>query len=279
MIGKGKAVAIGASDIAMLADKLEVHPADLEAISEVESGGFGWFKDGRIKILFEKHQFYKRLDGSTRNKAVRAGLARRIWISPKNGGYKEQSNSNARYNILEKAIAYDEEAAYQSASIGRYQIMGFNYGICGFISAKHMFINFVESEAHQLRAFSNFLKGNSLVPAIRRRDFEKIETVYNGGGLNGVYAKRMERASNRLRAGKWKGYVPGLLSPTPEKIAPTPPAGSITLEKHEPVPPQPDIKPKVNARAIGLSGAIAAAFAVVATQWAAVSTWIGGLFQ
>ena len=80
VLGKGRAEAISARDIAQLADQLGCHPADLEAIAEVESNGFGWFADGRMKILFEKHWFYRNLTGSKRALAVKTGLARNAWI-------------------------------------------------------------------------------------------------------------------------------------------------------------------------------------------------------
>lgn len=207
-LGAGRAEAITDKDIATLADQLGVHPADLEAIAEVESNGFGWFADGRMKILFEKHWFYKLIDPAKRAKAVNAGLARAKWIAPKDGGYTEQKSSAQRYKILQDAIAIDEDAAYQSISMGKFQIMGFNHGLCGFVSAKQMFGQFVDSEANQLRAFANFLKGKNLIPALKARDFAEIEKVYNGGGLNGTYAKKMKAASDSLRAGKWKHYQP-----------------------------------------------------------------------
>ena len=69
-LGKGRAAAITDAEMAALADELGCHPADLEAIAKVESSGFGWFKGGRIKILFEKHWFYKFLTGAARSNAV-----------------------------------------------------------------------------------------------------------------------------------------------------------------------------------------------------------------
>lgn len=244
-LGKGRAVAIGDRDIAMLADRLTVHPADLEAISMVESRGFGWYRDGRIKILFEKHQFYKRLPASKRVEAVRLELARKHWIKPANGGYKEQATATNRYDILEAAIDLDEDAAYQSISVGKFQIMGFNSAICGFLSAKHMFVNFVDSEAHQLVGFANFLKGNHLVDNIRACDFETVEEVYNGGGLNGAYARKMRTESDALRAGKWKNYKPGIYNETAVAPAQIP-------EKAAPVTPVPAVKPQAKPQIIAI---------------------------
>ena len=103
MLGKGKATAITDRDIALLADEMGVHPAVIDAIAEVESSGFGWFPDGRMKILFEKHWFYNLTSGATRGKAVNAGLARKGWLSPKKGGYTDQKTAAQRYRLLQAA--------------------------------------------------------------------------------------------------------------------------------------------------------------------------------
>ena len=210
---------------AKLASDIGCHPATLEAIAKVESGKSGWFADGKMKILFEKHWFYKKIQPSLRTKAVRAGLARAKWVSPKNGGYKDQRNPTARYNMLRKAVGLDEQAAYQSVSMGIFQIMGFNYAKCGFISAKEMYTKFSVSEVWQYRAFVNFLKANNLFIAIREGDFQTIEKRYNGGGLGGLYAKRMRLEEKRLKAGKWKNWkgIKDWKNTAPEPVKTKPP--------------------------------------------------------
>lgn len=237
-LGKGRAEAISDADISNLANELKCHPADLEAIAVVESQGFGWFKDGRIKILFEKHWFYKKVPSSKRTAAVRAGVARKEWISPKRGGYRDQSNADARYRLLKKAIDFDREAAFQSVSIGKFQIMGFNFAICGFRSASEMWDAFCDSEANQLRAFANFLKSKKLVQAIRNRDFETVEDIYNGGGLNGKYAVKMRKESDALRRGKWKHWKFGYVEKPPQKpaepVSSPPPSQPVQKEESAP---------------------------------------------
>lgn len=240
-LGKGRAAAVTDADMAALADDFGCHPADLEAIAEVESSGFGWFRDGRIKILFEKHWFYKLTSGANRDEAVRKGLARRHWVSPSKGGYSDQKGADSRYRLLEVAIRIDREAALQSVSIGKFQIMGFNHKVCGFASASEMWASFLDSEVNQLRAFGNFLRSNGLVGALRRRDFAKIENGYNGGGLGGAYARRMKAASDKLRAGKWNGYTPGSMPVDPPAPSPKPVAESIA-EPTE-TPPVPGSRP------------------------------------
>lgn len=228
-LGKGRAAAIAPAEIAVLADELGCHPADLEAIAEIESGGFGWYSDGRIKILFEKHWFYRLVEPAVRATALRRGLARKFWVSPSKGGYRDQKTPDERYAILANAIDLDREAAFSSVSIGRFQIMGFNYKICGFVSASAMWMKFLDSERHQLRAFTNFLKSKGLVPAIRRRDFAKVEKGYNGGGLRGAYAAKMSRESDKLRAGKWKDYRAGSFIVAPAVRPETTPASPATI--------------------------------------------------
>lgn len=223
MLGKGRAEAISPAHMAALADEINCHPADLEAIAKVESGGFGWDKKGRIKILFEKHWFYKFLTGDKRRKAVSRDLARRKWISPKRGGYREQNTSDRKYRILEQAMQMDENAALQSISMGTYQIMGFNYRKAGFRTVHDMWDKFRDSEVHQLQGFRNVLIAFGLKQALRDGDFDAVETAYNGGGLNGVYARRMRTAARNLRKGKWKNYRPGSM-PILDKPQQTTPA-------------------------------------------------------
>ena len=210
MLGKGAAKALEPNDFENLARQLSCHPANLEAIAKVESRGFGWFKDGRIKILFEKHIFYRQLRGKKNktklNKAIRLGLARRRFISPSRGGYKDQRNSKARYKLLQMAMDIDPTAALKSISMGTYQIMGFNYEVCGFKSVHHMWQDFLVGEKAQLIAFANFLKNKQLVRAIREGDFALVEARYNGGGLKGRYARKMEQHANQLASGKWANW-------------------------------------------------------------------------
>lgn len=269
MLGKGRAEAITDSDIEALAIEMGVHPADLEAIAEVESNGFGWFPDGRIKILFEKHWFFKHLSGKARENASKSGLARKNWISPKKAGYKDQDTADDRYRLLERAMRIDEEAALRSISMGKYQIMGFNYALCGFVSAKHMWEKFLDSEVHQLRAFATFLRKKKLIPALKVRDFNRIEEVYNGGGLNGAYAVKMRRASDELRSGKWKEWTPD--KPVqPRKPVPIP----SPAPRPEPAPaPVPDGKKGVLVLILAGLVAVGAWMASRGCEWFGV--WCG----
>jgi hypothetical protein len=266
MLGQGRAQAIGNDDMAALASKLGCHPATLEAIAEVESGGFGWFPDGRIKILPEPHKFHSALPVSRRAQALRLGLATKSYAATRaSGHYRRMTNGpGPRYALLQRMIDYDADAAFEAISIGKFQIMGFNHETCGFPSARAMFDAFTDSEVRQLHAFSNFLVKNGLRPALARADFDTVEEVYNGGGLNGVYAARMRAEAAALRKGKWANWpndwpgkgvaavqpppsetaAPPLPSPpAPEKVAPAPAAPLPAAPVAVPPPPEPEPVP------------------------------------
>lgn len=248
-LGKGRAAAITNDDMAALAIELGCHPAALEAIAEVESAGFGWFDDGRIKILPEPHKFYSALPDSKRAAALKAGLAFKTYAQTKaSGHYKKMTNKpGPRYDFLARMIEFDADAAYEAMSVGKFQIMGLNAETCGFPSAKAMFDAFVDSEVNQLRAFGAFLVENGLRPALKAENFAQIETTYNGGGLNGAYAARMKAECAKLKAGKWAGWPktwPGKSAPAPII---TPPAAPPVAPPAAPVKPAAPVPPATPA--------------------------------
>lgn len=253
MLGQGRAAAISNDDMAALAREMGCHPASLEAIAEVESSGFGWFDDGRIKILPEPHKFDDYLAESKRAAARRLGLATTSYAATKaSGHYKRMTNGpGPRYALLARMIAFDENAAFNAISVGRFQIMGFNHAVCGYRTAKAMFEAFVDSEANQLRAFGRFLVDKKLKDELAREDFDGIERGYNGGGLNGVYARRMRTEAARLKRGKWakwpeswpgKGVTmapPPMVRPEPVSPPPPPPAAPEPSPVLPPTAPTP----------------------------------------
>ena len=208
-IGVGKAKALERQDYIAAAISLGTEPAVIETIAQVESAGFGWDKQGRIKILFEKHVFYRELPTDRRAAAVKAGLARAKWVSPSRGGYKDHGTPEKRWALVEKAIVFDHNTAFRSFSMGTYQIMGFNAEMCGFKSAELMFGAFLrpDGEAAQLRAFCSYIVNKKLRTAVRTKNWDAIEKGYNGGGQGGAYARKMRAVYAKISAsGKWNGW-------------------------------------------------------------------------
>lgn len=224
--GRGLALAADKWAIARAAREHQWHPADLGGIKVVESGSFGWFRNGQIKILPEPHVFRRRLPERLRAKAIRQGLATRGFRATKaSGHYKSMRGPKPRYDLLNKMIQFCLKhnkgmvgPAYMSVSIGDFQIMGFHWKALGFKSAKNMFDQFCASQTVQINAFVKLLLQMGLKQAIRDRNFARVETVYNGGGLNGAYARRMKRESDILRRTVWKDWpnmqIPDAVEPT-----------------------------------------------------------------
>lgn len=274
LLGQGRAAAITNNDMAALAVNLGCHPAALEAIAEVESAGFGWFDDGRIKILPEPHKFYSALPVARRAAALKSGLAFKTYKETKaSGHYKKMTNGpGPRYDFLARMIEYDAGAAYEAMSVGKFQIMGFNAETCGFPSAKAMFDAFVDSEVSQLRAFGAFLIKNGLRQALKDENFAQIETTYNGGGLNGAYAARMKAECAKLKAGKWSGWPntwPGKTAapPVAAPVAPAKPVAPVMPTTPAPLAPTPPTA--APAPRAGLWARFVAAFAEALSKKAA----------
>ncbi|ENN93184.1 N-acetylmuramidase domain-containing protein [Bartonella bovis] len=177
-----------------LAQEIGCEEAVVAAIISVESDGKGFDDEGRVKVLFEKHQFYKNLPSHKRQQAIKEDLAREEWISPKKGGYKEQKTNTQALKLLIAAITLDEEAALKSASYGAGQIMGNNYGILNWNTVQDFVTSMCSCEDEQIKAMFTFFKVRGLASSLRDKDFDAIARVYNGTGMVKEYGQRMRNA-------------------------------------------------------------------------------------
>lgn len=154
------------------ASDLQIEVAAMKAVAEVESGGSGFFSDGRPKILFEAHIFSSKTghkyDDSHPNISSRK-WNRKLY----KGGVKE-------YDRLEEAIKLDKNAALQSASWGKFQVMGFNYKICGWNDVETFVDDMYKNEGEHLKAFAGFIKANKLEKYLQAKDWAKFAKAYNG---------------------------------------------------------------------------------------------------
>ena len=117
--------------------------ACIKAVNQVEASGSGFRKDGRPKILFEGHVFWKQLQALGMNpQQLQPGnedILYPKYFSP-NPYYKMD-----QYLRLDKARIINADAADQSASWGAFQIMGGNYKACGYSSVD----DFVKAQADE----------------------------------------------------------------------------------------------------------------------------------
>ena len=172
--------------------------AELEAVAEVESGASAWLEVGhpphyRPKILFEAHVFSRRTGGKwdlTHTNISQPRWNRAVY----RGGIGE-------YARLESAMALDRIRALESASWGRFQIMGFNHEAAGFDTVEGFVQAMFQSERQQFRTFLAFLTDKGLHRFLRSRDWEAFAKGYNGPAAEqNRYAERLQRAYLRAVA-------------------------------------------------------------------------------
>jgi len=148
--------------------------AAIKAVAEVESPKSGFLQSGRPTILFEAHIFSK----YTNHKydISHPHISSRKWNKSLYKG------GEAEYNRLEEAMKLDKIAALKSASWGKFQVMGFNYEICGWLDVETFVNDMYISEGNHLKAFTGFIKSNKLDKALRDKNWEKFALGYNGPG-------------------------------------------------------------------------------------------------
>lgn len=157
-------------DFVRAANVLRCDVAAIRAVCQVEAPGGGFLADGRPRILFERHQFSKRTTG--RWDASNPDISNR-----QRGGYL---GGAAEHDRLARAAALDRDAALQSASWGRFQIMGFNHEACGFDTLQAFINAMYRSEGDQLDAFVGFIQSEGLADELRDRRWTDFARRYNG---------------------------------------------------------------------------------------------------
>ena len=188
---KGKAKCIDDDDLPRIGAKIGVGEDEIHAVLEVETRGGGFDNQGRPKMLFEPHIFYRELSGKEREKAVALGLAYRKWGAKR---YPKDS-----YTRLAQAIKINENAALRSASWGLGQIMGFNHKLAGYASARKMVLAFLDDEEAHLEAMVEFIVANGLDDDLRNHDWRGFARGYNGAG----YAKHGYHLKLARAYAKW----------------------------------------------------------------------------
>ena len=181
-------------DFEKAADILNCEVAVVKAVTEVESRGDGFLEDGRPKILFEGHVFWRELKKNQFNpeKFVSVTTADILYSTWTREHYKGGSDE---YKRLDKAMNIDSECALKSASWGMFQIMGFNHRLCNFDTV-FSFVNAMKfSEFEHLKAFINFVISSRLDDELRQKQWAKFAKGYNGKGYKlNRYDEKLERA-------------------------------------------------------------------------------------
>jgi hypothetical protein len=190
---RGAATPLADADLNAAAAELGCERAVIDAVCDVESSGGGFLADGRPKILFEAHAFH----GVTRGRWDRTNpnISSPTWDRSLYG-----AGGAHQYDRLAEAIALDRDAALQSASWGRFQVMGNNYTAAGFANVEAFVQAMCDREAAHLGAFIGFCRKNGLVDALQARDWATFAGGYNGSGQVDHYAGALEAAYGRHAA-------------------------------------------------------------------------------
>jgi N-acetylmuramidase len=175
-------------DYAAAAKELDVDVASIKAVALVESAGKPFDLNGRPVILFERHYFHRLTGG--RFDAKHPGIS-----AKKPGGYNEPS-----YDKLEEAYGLDPDAALESASWGRFQIMGSNYKSAGFTSVRAFVLAMSTSEVQHLNAFVAFIKSDkTMAKALRDHDWAGFAKCYNGKNYSiNKYDEKLQKKFDEL---------------------------------------------------------------------------------
>lgn len=165
--------------IAEMAGQYGLDVASVLAVAEIESGGrSGFQKTGLLTILFEAHIFYRELKKVGLNTATLMTQYPNL-ISPSwnrslyKGGDAENSRLAEALNI--------HECAWDCASYGMFQIMGFNHQACGFNTVQEFVDHLKTGQEAHIEAFLKFINSDSRkINALKNKDWATFARLYNG---------------------------------------------------------------------------------------------------
>lgn len=189
----GRAKRLEDLDIPRIGAIIGVGEDEIHAFMEVEAAGSGFDSQGRPKMLFEPHVFYRNLSGEQREEAVRRDLAYPRW--------GQQPYPRDSYPRLIEAMAINETAALKASSWGLGQILGENYSMVGYDTPQEMVIAFMDDEETHLEAMIRFVIAAGIDDDIRAHRWATVARVYNGPGY------KKHNYDGRLAAAyrKWAG--------------------------------------------------------------------------
>lgn len=181
-------------DYQRAAKALGCEVAAIKAVAEVESTGSGFLPSGEPKVLFEAHIFDRLTNGRFRKSHPNLSSAK--WDRSLYGPAGQHQHKR-----LAEAVKLDREAALQSASYGKFQVMGFNWKVCGYKSLQAFINAMFRSEGDHLDAFVGYVKARKLDDELQRLDWAGFSAGYNGPSYaENAYDTKMAKAYKRLLA-------------------------------------------------------------------------------
>lgn len=186
-------------DLIDFAIQYDLEIATVKAVNEIESSGKGFLIDGRPKILFEGHVFWKELQKRNINPETllndqSKNVLYKKWTKTYYlGGAKEYSRLEEAAHLLDSKEVHD--AAYCSASWGAFQIMGYHYQSLGYADIDNYVEKMFDHEREHLKAFGKFLKINNLIIHLQNKNWVKFARGYNGPAYTiNKYDEKLKKA-------------------------------------------------------------------------------------
>lgn len=182
-------------DFTQAAKLLKCNVAAIKAVAEVESSGDGFLTDGRVKILFEGHTFHKYTKGIYSASYPTISYPKwttQFYTKGKTGDIRG-AGELAR---LDQAMYLNKTAALMSASYGKFQVMGFNFASCGYMSVNDFYTDVQIDEAHHLDIFCKYIIHAGLGDELYNLRWDDFARKYNGP----------EYKKNRYTEKLWAAY-------------------------------------------------------------------------
>lgn len=191
------------------AKRLGVDEIVIRAIAEVETQNSGFLDATRPVILFERHRMFFYLKEKYNLQKAKLLMAQYPnVVNTETGGYR---GGSCEYIRLNTAKLLDEECALQSASWGRFQLMGENWKVLGYSSVQDFVEQQYLSEGLQFEAFLRFCewksgtvdgKKTTLLEALKTQNWHAVFSLYNGTNYKKLgYDTKFQRVMNRLTSG------------------------------------------------------------------------------
>ncbi|SFB12279.1 N-acetylmuramidase domain-containing protein [Algoriphagus aquimarinus] len=192
-------VFLGEQDLIDFAKRYQLDLVAVKAVNEVESSGKGFLIDGRPKILFEGHVFWRQLKARGINPEDFSNPSNET-VLYKQFNKKHYLGGTREYDRLEQAASISSdpkfrEAALSSASWGSYQVMGFHAIPLGYPSVQQFVEEMYKHERNHLEVFGRYILKNGCLAYLQAKNWAKFAECYNGSGYaQNKYDQKMAKA-------------------------------------------------------------------------------------
>ncbi|TAF67932.1 MAG: DUF3380 domain-containing protein [Cytophagales bacterium] len=184
---------LNTNDLAQIAKTLAIELPTLQALIQVEANGMGFLGNGKAKILFEGHIFWQKMTETGKNPQIYQAQFPHIvypyWVK------HHYKGGELEYERLNTAKKIDRTAALCATSWGMFQIMGYHFKVCGYSSVERFVMAQQRSEKSHLKAFTNFINAQNMIPLLQQKDWATFAYRYNGAGYRqNQYDTRLAQA-------------------------------------------------------------------------------------